>query len=69
MEKSELSTRDRMCSVAGGMASQLVDREIPSQLIPFCGIPVCRCRREPDGEIGTGFSTLSVEERIKERRF
>ena len=26
-----------MCSVAGGMASQLVDREIPSQLIPFCG--------------------------------
>lgn len=37
MEKSELSTRDRMCSVAGGMASQLVDREIPSQLIPFCG--------------------------------
>lgn len=26
MEKSELSTRDRMCSVAGGMASQLVDR-------------------------------------------
>ena len=32
MEKSELSTRDRMCSVAGGMASQLVDREIPSQL-------------------------------------
>ena len=37
MEKSELSTRDRMCSVAGGMASQLVDREIPSRLIPFRG--------------------------------
>lgn len=26
MEKSELSTRDRMCSVAGGMAGLLVDR-------------------------------------------
>ena len=26
-----------MCSVAGGMASQLVDREIPSRLIPFRG--------------------------------
>lgn len=37
MEKSELSTRDRMCSVAGGMAGLLVDREIPSRLIPFCG--------------------------------
>ena len=35
MEKSELSTRDRMCSVAGGMAGLLVDREIPSRLIPF----------------------------------
>lgn len=37
MEKSELSTRDRMCSVAGGMAGLLVDREIPSRLIPFRG--------------------------------
>lgn len=37
MEKSELSTRDRMCSVAGGMASLLVDQEIPSRLIPFRG--------------------------------
>lgn len=37
MEKSELSTRDRMCSVAGGMASPLVGREIPSRLIPFRG--------------------------------
>lgn len=26
-----------MCSVAGGMAGLLVDREIPSRLIPFCG--------------------------------
>lgn len=98
MEKSELSTRDRMCSVAGGMAGLLVDREIPSRLIPFRGefpllnmieairfreairstmwiedlppeIPVCRRRREPDGEIGARISTLSVEKRIKERRF
>lgn len=37
MEKSGLSTRDRMCSVAGGMAGLLVDREIPSRLIPFRG--------------------------------
>ena len=37
MEKSELSTRDRMCSVAGGMAGLLVDREIPSRMIPFRG--------------------------------
>ena len=26
-----------MCSVAGGMAGLLVDREIPSRLIPFRG--------------------------------
>lgn len=37
MEKSELSTRDRMCSVAGGMARWFIDREVPSRLIPFRG--------------------------------
>ena len=83
-----------MCSVAGGMAGLLVDREIPSRLIPFRGefplldmieairfreairstmwiedLPVCRRRREPDSEIGARISTLSVEKRIKERRF
>ena len=38
MKKAEeLTTRERMCSVVGGMASRFVDRAVPSRLIPFRG--------------------------------
>ena len=54
---------DRGETVSGGDSLDDVDSATAPEN------PVSRCRRQPDGEIGTGFSTLSVEIRINERRF